>query len=88
MANAPQLTTTGLFQVSQNYFYCAANECVGGDLNNGTMHIATGLMNLTKALQAELTQMSQDIAALKAEVASLRPKPTGLQSSAQAFLRR
>jgi hypothetical protein len=87
MANAPQLTTTGLFQVSQNDFYYAANECAGGD-NNGTMHIATGLMSLTKALQAELTQMSQDIAALKAEVASLRPKPTGLQSSAQAFLRR
>jgi hypothetical protein len=88
MANAPQLTTTGLFQVSWSYFYTAGNTCFAGNLNDGTANIAGGLMSLTKALQAELTQMSQDIAALKAEVASLKPKPTGLQSSAQAFLRR
>ena len=87
MANAPQLTTIGLFQVSQNGFLAAADECVGGDLNNGTMHIAMGLWRLNKALFAELTQMSQDIAALKAEVASLKPKP-GLQSSSHAFIGR
>jgi len=40
-------------------------------------------MYLNKALLAELTQMSQDIAALKAEVASLKPKP-GLLSSSHA----
>jgi hypothetical protein len=51
--------------------------------------MAMGLLRLNKALFAELTQMSQDIAALKAEVASLKPKPTGLPSLAQAaFIRR
>jgi type II secretory pathway component PulM len=50
--------------------------------------IATGLLMLNKALLAELTQMSQDIAALKAEVASLKPKPTGLQRSSHAFIGR
>jgi hypothetical protein len=39
---------------------------------------------LNKALLAELTQMSQDIAALKAEVASLKSKSTGLPPFAQA----
>jgi hypothetical protein len=86
MPSTPQLTTNGLFQVSQNEFLAAANQCVGGDLNNGTMQIAMGLLRLNKALFAELTQMSQDIAALKAEVASLRPKP-GLQSSSHAFMK-
>jgi hypothetical protein len=83
-----QLTTIGLFQTSQNDFYVAADQCVGGDLNNGTMHIADGLLRLNKALLAELTQMSQDIAALKAEVAALKPKQTGLQMSSHALIRR
>jgi hypothetical protein len=82
-----QLTTSGQFQVSQNDFVAAITECQNGDLNNGTVYIATGLWRLNKALFAELTQMSQDIAALKAEVASLKPKPTGLQISSHALRR-
>jgi hypothetical protein len=62
--------------VSQNEFLGAANQCVAGDLNNGTMNIAMGLLRLNKALLAELTQMSQDIAVLKAEVAALKSKPS------------
>jgi len=87
MSGAPQLTTNGLFQQSWSSFYTAGNQCFAGDLNDGTANIAGGLMSLTKALLAELTQMSQDIAALKAEVASLKPKPTGLQMSS-ALIRR
>jgi hypothetical protein len=56
-------------------------------LNLGTANIAVGLMYLNKALLAELTQMSQDIAALKAEVAALKPKPTGFQFSSNALKR-
>ena len=88
MSGAPQLATNGLFQASWSSFYTAGNQCFAGDLNDGTANIAGGLMSLTKALLAELAQMSQDIATLKAEVAALKPKPTGLQSSAQAFLRK
>jgi hypothetical protein len=89
MAAGFQLTTIGLFHQSANVFSDACNQCEGGDLNLGTANIAVGLMYLNKALLAELTQMSQDIAALKAEVASLKPKPTGLPSLAQAaFIRR
>jgi hypothetical protein len=88
MPGPVQLTTNGLFQVSQNGFSTAANQCADGDLNNGTANIAMGLLRLNKALLAELTQMSQDIAALKAEVAALKPKPTGLQPSSHAFIRR
>jgi hypothetical protein len=76
-----QLTTSGQFQVSQNDFLAGVTQCQNGDLNNGTAYIATGLWRLNKALLAELTQMSQDIAALKAEVATLKSKPTGFQFS-------
>ena len=72
--------------MSAGCFSDACNQIEGGDLNNGTANIAIGLMYLNKALLAELTQMSQDIAALKAEVASLKPKP-GLQMSS-ALIRR
>ncbi len=85
MPSAPQLTPNGLFQVSQNSFYAAGNQCLAGDVNDGIANIAEGLRCLNKALLAELTQMSQDIAALKAEVAALKPKPTGLQLSSHAF---
>jgi hypothetical protein len=88
MPSTPQLTANGLFQVSQNDFYIAADQCMGGDLNNGTANIAMGLLRLNKALLAELKQMSQDIAVLKAEVASFKPKPTGLQSSSHALIGR
>ena len=87
MSGAPQLTTNGLFQQSWSSFYTAGNQCFAGDLNDGTANIAGGLMSLTKALLAELTQMSQDIAVLKAEVASLKPK-LGLLSSSHAFIGR
>lgn len=83
-----QLTTTGLFHVSQNLFSAAANQCADGDLNNGTANIAIALMRLNQGLLAELTQMSQDVATLKAEVASLKAKPTGLQFSSQAAFAR
>jgi hypothetical protein len=86
MPGMQQLTTIGTFHVSQNIFSAAAYQCQQGDLNDGTANIAIGLQMLNKALLAELTQMSQDIAALKAEVASLKPKPTGLQSP--SFARR
>jgi hypothetical protein len=79
------VTTIGLFHMSAGCFTEACNQCE----DTGTANIAAGLMYLNKALLAELTQMSQDIAALKAEVASLKPKPTGLPSLAQAaFIRR
>jgi hypothetical protein len=77
-----QLTTIGLFHMSKNCFTDACNQCED-NLNLGTANIAAGLMYLNKALLAELTQMSQDIAALKAEVASLKSKP-GLLSSSHA----
>ena len=80
-------TAIGLFHMSANVFSDACNQCEGGDLNLGTANIAIGLMYLNKALLAELTQMSQDIAALKAEVASLKPKPTGLQLSSYSLRR-
>jgi hypothetical protein len=83
-----QLTTSGLFQVSQNDLLTGATQCANGDLNIGTANIAMGLFRLDKALLAELTQMSQDIAALKAEVAALKPKQTGLQMSSHALIRR
>jgi hypothetical protein len=76
-----QLTTIGTFHMSAGCFSDACNQCEGGDLNTGTANIAIGLMYLNKALLAELTQMSQDIAALKAEVATLKLKPTGFQFS-------
>jgi hypothetical protein len=88
MSGAPQLATNVLFQASWSSFYTAGNQCLAGDLNDGTANVAGGLMSLTKAPLAELTQMSQDIAALKAEVASLKPKPTGLQMSSHALIRR
>jgi hypothetical protein len=87
MPSGLQLSTTGLFNVSQNAFLNAANQCAQGDLNDGTANIALALRNLNKALFAELTQMSQDIAALKAEVAALKPKP-GLQLGSHAFIRK
>src|SRR5258707_10699643 len=87
MPSAPQLTAIGTFQLSQNWFSSAGDLCRQGDLNHGTATIATGLLMLNKALLAELTQMSQDIAVLKAEVASLKPKP-GLQSSSHAYIGR
>jgi hypothetical protein len=87
MPAARQLSTTGLFNVSQNLFLDAGNQCCAGDLNLGTANIATGLWRLNQALLAELTQMSQDIAALKAEVAALKPKP-GLQSGSHAYIGR
>jgi hypothetical protein len=86
MAFAPQLTTTGLFHMSAGCFSEACNQCED-NLNLGTANIAIGLMYLNKALLAELTQMSQDIAALKAEVASLKTKPTGFQFSSNALKR-
>ena len=43
------------------------------------------MRTLNKALLATLTQMSQDIAALRAEVAALKPKP-GFQSGSHAAL--
>jgi hypothetical protein len=79
-------TAIGLFHMSAGCFTDACNQCEV-DLNNGTANIAAGLMYLNKALLAELTQMSQDIAALKAEVASLKPKPTGLQLSSYSLRR-
>ena len=88
MAAGFQLTTIGLFHQSANVFSDACNQCEGGDLNLGTANIAAGLMYLNKALLAELTQMSQDIAALKAEVAALKPQQTGLQMSSHALIRR
>jgi hypothetical protein len=78
-----QLTTIGLFHMSKNCFSEACNQCED-NVNLGTANIAAGLMYLNKALLAELTQMSQDIAALKAEVAALKPKPTGLQLGSHA----
>jgi hypothetical protein len=77
----PSPSTISLFQASQSYFYGGGNQCLAGDLNNGTGNIAEGLWYLNKALLAELTQMSQDIAVLKAEVASLKQRPTGLQNN-------
>jgi hypothetical protein len=88
MPQGLQLTTTGLFNASQNGFATAASQCAEGDLNNGTANIALALRNLDKALFAELTQMSQDIAALKAEVAVLKAKSTGLQSGSHAYIGR
>jgi len=88
MPAGAQLTTIGLFQAAQCNFYGAANQCFAGDINDGTASIAMGLWNLNKALLAELTQMSQDIAALKAEVAALKPQQTGLQMSSHALIRR
>src|SRR5260370_7719307 len=85
MPSAPQLTAIGTFQLSQNWFSSAGDLCRQGDLNHGTATIATGLLMLNKALLAELTQMSQDIAVLKAEVASLKPKP-GLHSSSHPYI--
>jgi hypothetical protein len=79
-----QLTTIGTFHMAKNCFSEAANECD----NLGTANIAAGLMYLSTALLAELTQMSQDIAVLKAEVAALKPKPTGLQYGSHAFLKK
>jgi hypothetical protein len=73
------LTTIGTFLASQNILSAAVDQCLRGDLNDGTANIAVGLKMLNSALLAELTQMSQDIAALKAEVDSLKPKPTALQ---------
>ena len=82
------MTTITLFQASWSSFYTAGNQCFAGDLINGTANIAGGLMSLNKALLAELTHMSQDIAVLKAEVASLKPRPTGLQSGSHAYIGR
>jgi hypothetical protein len=88
MPSGLQLTTAGLFQVSQNEFLNTANQCAASDLNNGIANMAMGLFRLNKALLAELTQMSQDIAALKAEVATLKSKPSPHLFSHNAFAKK
>lgn len=77
-----QSSTTGFFHRAQGLFLEAADQCEQ-DLNAATGNTALALWYMNKALFAELTQMSQDIAALKAEVASLKSKP-GLLSSSHA----
>jgi hypothetical protein len=79
------LTTAALWHISRNEFMNAENQLDGGDPNPnlGIAQVAIGLARLNEALLATLTHMSQDIAALKAEVDALK-KPTpnfqGLQA--------
>jgi hypothetical protein len=69
-------TTSGLFHFSQNLLRAATDQCAQGDLNDAVANLAMGVEKLSEALQTALTQMSQDIAALKADVDSLKAKPT------------